>query len=98
MQKFFAEVLAIPSGTLVANFSNNQADFWLDGLLPSTEYQIRVWAANDHGRSSAMTLLSPVMPHVGKLTESGKCLGYILEVIVVNFSSRSSDEIPFASA
>ncbi|XP_022663733.1 neogenin-like [Varroa destructor] len=69
-QRFFAEVLSVPAATVVANFSNARPEFWLDGLAPSTEYQIRVWAANDHGRSNVATLLSPVMPHVGKLTES----------------------------
>lgn len=71
-QRFFAEVFSVPGAVVVGNYSSVRPEFWLDGLIPSTEYQIRVFAANDHGRSNAATLLSPVMPHVGKLTESGE--------------------------
>lgn len=91
-------MFSVPGAIVVGNYSSVRPEFWLDGLIPSTEYQIRVFAANDHGRSNAATLLSPVMPHVGKLTESGidtyiaskSCVFFCFEVVINNFQKNEN--------
>ncbi|KAM7302160.1 hemicentin-2 [Ixodes scapularis] len=84
---FQLSVYEAATAALLANFTADRPDFWVHDLRPGVEYFLVVWAANELGRSQELTILTPIMPLVGKLTKPGNTLKVTSSVLLLTVIS-----------
>ncbi|KAG0421394.1 hypothetical protein HPB47_002712, partial [Ixodes persulcatus] len=85
--QFLLSVYEAATAALLVNFTADRPDFWVHELRPGVEYFLVVWAANELGRSQELTILTPIMPLVGKLTKPGNTVKVTSSVLLLTVIS-----------